>query len=63
MGSRIAKRLVSDRRGYVPGWRRCHHFAETLSRLLVCGRDGPKPMEHRLGKILGQFDSAAVLVT
>jgi hypothetical protein len=46
-----------------PGSRRCRHFAETPSRLLVCGRDGPKPLQHRLNKIPGQFDSAAVLVT
>jgi hypothetical protein len=45
------------------GWRQCRHFAGTPSRLLVCGRDGPKPVQHRLDKILGQFDSAAVLVT
>jgi hypothetical protein len=37
MGSRIAKRLVSDRRGFVAGVASTSSFAETPSCLLVCG--------------------------
>ena len=63
MGPRIAKRMVPDRLGSVPG------VSSMLSRcggavpFVVCGGDGPKPLQHRLDKIAGQFDSAGVLVT
>ena len=63
MGSRIAKQLVPDRRGWVPDMASMSSLCRDAVLFAVCGRDGPKPLQHRLDKILGQFDSAAGLVT
>src|SRR6185436_4661453 len=62
-GSRIAKQFEPDRRGWVPGDGVDVITVRRRRPVCWCGCGGPKLLQHMLDRILGQFDSAAVLVT